>query len=79
MQGGEARRKEPSIIPKAHGQGSPCLTLDCTAEDPKGNWKEERESSNTKATLCVQPRGWREEAKRMEGRSQEDGGRKPGG
>lgn len=48
VQGGKARRKEPSIIiPKAKGQGSPCFTLDCTAQDPKGNWKMKRESSNT--------------------------------
>lgn len=66
MQGGEERRKESSVIPKARGQGSPCFILDCTAQDPKGNWEGKRESSNTEAT-----------AQRMEGRSQKDGGKKP--
>lgn len=66
----EGRKKEPSIIPKAHGQGSLCFTLDCTAQDSKGNWEVKRESSITEATLCCA-------AQRMEGRSQEDGGKKP--
>lgn len=62
VQGGEVRRKEPSIILKAHGQGSPWFGLDCTAQEPKRNWKAKRGSSNTKATPCVQPGGWRKRA-----------------
>lgn len=43
--------------PQGTWPGSPCFTLDCAAQDPKGNWKAKRESSNIEATLPMQPRG----------------------